>query len=64
MKLKHKTRMYPPHVKMTVIIRPTNGEPDVILPIRVVGCSPHGRLDMDLVFSDGRHSNVQVGETC
>ena len=54
MELKHETKMYPPRVKMTVIMKTTD---PMKLPIDVIGCSDI--LDMDLVLPIGKLRTVQ-----
>ena len=48
MELKHEMKMYPPRVKMTVLMKITN---NIKLSIDIVGCC--GNLDMDLVLPIG-----------
>ena len=47
-KLQHEKNIYPPRVKMTVVMR----APDHILkiPIKIKGCSRHNQLDVELAF--------------
>ena len=48
MELKHEMKMYPPRVKMTVLMKTTDS---IMLSIDVIGCSRD--LDMDLVLPIG-----------
>ena len=48
MELKHKMKMYPPRVKMTVLMKTTD---PIKLSVDVIGCS--NNLDMDLVLPIG-----------
>ena len=59
MELKHKTKMYPPRVKMTVIMKTTD---PIKLSIDVIGCSRN--LDMDLVLPIGKLCTVHYYSHC
>ena len=59
MELKHKTKMYPPRVKMTVIMKTTD---PIKLSIDVIGCSRN--LDMDLVLPIGKLRTVHYYSHC
>ena len=50
MKLKHETRMYPPRVKMTVVMSNTS---PFRLSLKVAGCSSENQLDMDIALPLG-----------
>ena len=50
MLLRHKRKMYPPRVKMTVTMR--NPETIIKLPVRIEGCVDK-RLDTELTFPLG-----------
>ena len=52
MKLKHKKKMYPPRVTMTVIMK--NPSSTLTLPIRFMGCSSDHQLDVELIFPLGK----------
>jgi hypothetical protein len=52
MKLKHKTKMYPPRVKMTVSMNNPN---HFILPVKVLGCEGNDKLDVELTLPLGKH---------
>lgn len=51
MKLKHERKMYPPRVKMTIIM----DKPIVIVPVKFKGCTSESQLqlDMELVLAAG-----------
>ena len=55
MKLKHETKMYPPRVKMTIMMKTTDS---IKLSIDVIGCS--GNLDMDLALPIGKLHTVLI----
>ena len=46
-KLRQKKNMYPPRVKMTVVMR---SDHDLKLPIKIEGCSSNCQLDVELAF--------------
>lgn len=48
MELMHKTKLYPPRVKMTVIMKVDGASAVSVLPVRFVGCSDDSQLDVDL----------------
>ena len=52
MKLKHKKKMYPPRVTMTVIMK--NPSSTLTLPIRFIGCSSGHQLDVELILPLGK----------
>ena len=47
MHLQHEKKMYPPRVKMTVILK---NKEDAIVPVKFLGCSSDSQLDIDLPF--------------
>ena len=47
MQLQHEKKIYPPRVKITVILKSTE---DAIVRIKFVGCSSDSQLDVDLPF--------------
>ena len=53
MQLKHERKMYPPRVKLTIHWR----NPDDVfpMPIRFIGCSVDGRLDVNIKIPIGKH---------
>lgn len=53
MELKHEMKMYPPRVKMTVLMKTSD---HVKLSIDVIGCSSN--LDMDLVLHKGEACKI------
>lgn len=53
MRLRHHRKMYPPRVKMTVIL--TNPDHTLKLPIKVVG-SNDSNLDVELTFNSPSNS--------
>lgn len=48
MQLRHEKSMYPPRVKMTVVLK----NPDTVLkvPVRIEGCLTDNQLDTELAF--------------
>jgi hypothetical protein len=52
MKLKHKTKMYPPRVKMTVCMNSPNHF--ITLPVKVLGCEGDDKLDVELTLPLGK----------
>ena len=70
MQLRHERKMYPPRVKMTVVMK----NPDTILklPVRIDGCSSDNQLDTELTFPLGKscyiygrhHFSVMYNDTC
>ena len=50
MQLKHKLKIYPPRVKMTVMMANSN---PYSLKVKVSGCSSENQLDMDIGFPLG-----------
>ena len=62
MQLRHERSMYPPRVKMTVVLK----NPDTVLklPVRIEGCSTDNQLDTELTFPLGmlsrNHGNLFV----
>lgn len=58
MQLKHKQGIYPPRVKMTVVM----DKPDtIILPVEVMGCLSEGQLNMKLILPlTGSYLSVHV----
>ena len=50
MQLKHETRMYPPRVKMTIMLRDQDSHK---LLIKFVGCSADSQLDTELALPLG-----------
>ena len=53
MELKHEMKMYPPRVKMTILMKPSD---QLKLSIDVTGCSSN--LDMDLVLYKGEACKI------
>ena len=51
MQLRHEKSMYPPRVKMTVVLK----NPDTVLklPVRIEGCLSDNQLDTELTFPFG-----------
>ena len=47
MRLKHEEKMYPPRVKMTIMVR---NQECFKLPVKIEGCSKEGHLDMDIAI--------------
>ena len=47
MQLQHEKKIYPPRVKITIILKNTE---DTVVPIKFVGCSIDSQLDVDLPF--------------
>ena len=55
MRLRHQRKMYPPRVKMTVILK--NPDHTLKLPIKVIGsCSSN--LDVELTFSSSNINSI------
>ena len=50
MLLRHEMKMYPPRVKMTVIVKNTHA---VKIPMKFEGCTSDSKLDMELAFLPG-----------
>ena len=51
MQIRHRIKMYPPRVKMTVCIRGSNQQ--FKLPVKFSGCSNESQLDVELIFPLG-----------
>ena len=47
MQLKHNEKMYPPFVKMTIMVRKKEC---IKLPVKIVGCLKEGNLDVDIAI--------------
>ena len=56
MKLRQKLKMYPPRVKMTVLM--TNPNHVFNLPVKITGCSKDSWLDVDIIFPLTGNSNI------
>ena len=50
MKLMHKTKLYPPRVKMTIVMKVDSASAVSVLPVRFFGCSDNSQLDVDLAL--------------
>ena len=58
MKLRHKTKMYPPRIKMTISM--TNSDFTSTLPIKFEGCTDNSLLDVNLTIPIGKLNKVNV----
>ena len=56
MKTRHVRRMYPPRVKMTVLMN--SSEYLFKLPIKFIGCSADSQLDVELAFPLGNEPHI------
>ena len=51
MSLRHSMKMYPPRVKVTVVAK-NRAYVVQVLPVKIIGCSRDGQLDMDLTIGN------------
>ena len=56
LKLRHKLKLYPPRMKMTVMTKPSDH--NLVLPVHFEGCSYDSRLNLDLIFPLGTPHNL------
>ena len=62
MKMRHKRRMYPPRVKMTVCMRSSDQQFKLI--VKFLGCSHDSQLDVELAFPQGNNSCIMHAIPC
>ena len=48
MKLRHERRMYPPRIKMTIVMK--DADLTLVIPVKFEGCTKDSQLDMDLTL--------------
>ena len=63
MEIRHKTKMYPPRIKMTVCMK-SSDQQLIKLQVKFIGCSGDSQLGAELIFPQGNSQVFNIHDVC